>query len=379
MGIDAESPPIVNFDTLRLILDNMVDGVIVADEKCNFIVYNSKAEEISGRSVTDSKREVWPSYFGIFKPDQTTLCPPEELPMTRAISGETVFQEEAWIQNENVPQGVWVSINATPLRNEDGVIVGGVGVFRDISSQKSAAQKIEQAAEELAKSHKELQNLAFAVSHELQGPISIVTSYLNLLSIRYKDRLGSDADEFIEKVVNASKIIERMLDDLWIYARINKQEAEAREISLTGLVDDLLSEMKGKIEDSESQVGREILPIISGHKAQMHYLFKSLIDNAIDFAKPGVSPLITIEVEEKADYWWFSVKDNGIGIKEDECSEIFKLFHRIGGPPKGGRTGMGLAIAKKIVEHHKGQIYAQSKSGVGSTIRFSLPKPETRV
>ena len=157
MAIGMETEPIVNFDTLRLILDNMVDGVIVADDQCNFIVYNSKAQEIIGRNVTDSKQEGWPSYFGIFKSDQITLCPSDELPMTRAIRGETVFQEEAWIRNENIADGVWVSINATPLRNEMGTIVGGVGVFRDITSQKHAAQKIEQAAQDLAKSHKELQ------------------------------------------------------------------------------------------------------------------------------------------------------------------------------------------------------------------------------
>lgn len=376
MKFETHNPNLVNFDTLNLILDNMVDGVIVADERCKFIVYNSKAEEICGRRATDSKQEVWPSYFGIFKPDQTTLCPPEELPMTRAISGETVFQEEAWICNENVPDGVWVSINATPLRNEDGKIVGGVGVFRDITSQKQAAQKIEQAAFELAKSHKELQNLAFAVSHELQGPISIVTSYLNLLSIRYKDRLGADADEFIVKVVNASKIIERMLDDLWIYARITKEETDAREISLTGLVDDLLNEMRNKVEGNNAKVTREILPIVRGHKAQIHYLFKSLLDNAIDFRKTNLNPQIEIEVDEKADCYWFSVSDNGIGIKDDECREIFKLFHRIDRKPEGGRTGMGLPIAKKIVEHHKGEIFIESKRDIGSTIRFSLPKPE---
>lgn len=374
MSIDVKAKPIVNFDTLRLILDNMVDGVIVADDKCNFIVYNSKAEEIIGRSVTDSKQDIWPTYFGIFKPDQKTLCPPEELPMTRAISGEPVFQEEAWIRNENVPNGVWVSINATPLRNEEGEIVGGVGVFRDITNQKLAAQKIEQAAEDLARSHKELQNLAFAVSHELQGPISIVTSYLNLLSIRYKDRLGTDADEFIDKVVNASKIIERMLDDLWVYARINKQETDTREISLTGLVDDLLNEMRSKIESNSVTVTRAILPIVRGHKAQIHYLFKAVLDNAIDFRKPNCLPRIDIRVDEEADVWWFSVEDNGIGIKQDECRDIFKLFHRINGIPEGGRTGMGLSIARKIVEHHKGQIYFESEKGTGSTIKFSLPK-----
>lgn len=376
MAIKMESEPLVNFDTLRLILDNMVDGVIVADDKCNFIVYNSKAEEIVGRSVTDSKHEVWPTYFGIFKPDQKTLCPPEELPMTRAIRGEPVFQEEAWIRNENIPDGVWVSINATPLRDETGSIVGGVGVFRDITNQKLAAQKIEQAAEDLAKSHKELQNLAFAVSHELQGPISIVTSYLNLLSIRYKDRLGADADEFIEKVVNASKIIERMLDDLWIYARINKQETEAREISLTGLVDDLLNEMRSKLESNGATVTRAILPIVRGHNAQIHYLFKAVLDNAIDFKRPDCPPRVDIRVDENADAWWFSVEDNGIGIKHDECREIFKLFHRIHGKPDGGRTGMGLPIAKKIVEHHKGEIFFESQKGSGSTIRFSLPKTD---
>lgn len=376
MEIGVETKPLVNFDTIRLILDNMVDGVIVADEKCNFIVYNSKAEEICGRSVTDGKQDIWPSYFGIFKPDQKTLCPPEELPMTRAISGETVFQEEAWIRNDNVPQGVWVSINATPLRSETGAIVGGVGVFRDITNQKLAAQKIAQATEELARSHKELQNLAFAVSHELQGPISIVTSYLNLLSIRYKDRLGADADEFIDKVVKASKIIERMLDDLWIYARITRQETDAREISLTGLVDDILSEMRSKIESNGATVTRAILPIVRGHKAQIHYLFKAALDNAIDFKRPDCLPRIQISVEEEPGVFWFSIEDNGIGIKDDECLEIFRLFHRIGGKPEGGRTGMGLAIAKKIVEHHRGQISFQSKKGSGSTIRFSLPKTD---
>lgn len=97
---------------------------------------------------------------------------------------------------------------------------------------------------------------------------------------------------------------------------------------------------------------------------------------AIDFKKPDCLPRVDIRVEEDAEYYWFSIEDNGIGIKNDECLEIFRLFHRIGGKPEGGRTGMGLAIAKKIVEHHKSQICFQSEKGKGSTIRFGLPKTD---
>lgn len=368
------SASLVSYETLRLILDNMVDGVVVVDEQGKFIVYNKRAEQITGRGATDNSTLDWPAHFGIFKPDQNTICRPEELPLLRAIEGETISQEEAWIRNENVPEGVWVSINAAPLRDASGKIVGGVGVFRDISEQKQSAQEIKRFTHNLAKSHAELQNLAFAVSHELQEPLSRVTSYLNLLSIRYKNRLGADADEFIEKVVDSSKIIEGMLDDLWIYARVTKQESFAHEISCSGLVDDLVLELGDKVSEAGAQIKRDVLPIVRANKSQMQYLFKSLLNNAIDFRKNGVAPNIEIKAISRRDDWLFSIADNGIGIEPAEHKDIFRLFYRLKSKPEGRRTGMGLAIAKKIVEHHGGELWLESKPAQGSTFHFTLSK-----
>lgn len=369
-----KSGDLEHIEVLRLILDNMVDGVIVTDENGKFIVFNKRAEQIAGKGQTDSQMRMWPDHFGIFKPDKTTLCPPEELPLPRALNGETIVQEEAWICNEAIPEGVWVSISATPVKDASGKIIGSVGVFRDIGEQKRAAEAIRRYAENLTLSHEELQNLAFAVSHELQAPLSTVTSYLNLISIRYKDRLGKDADEFIDKVVGSSKIIERMLDDLWTYARVERKDSDTREISCTGLVDDLIQELRNKITTSGARVSREIMPIIRGNKSQIHYLFKSLLDNAIDFRKPGDVPTIHFSVEESDTHWIFSVKDNGRGIKSENYNDIFKLFNRINEKPHGVSTGMGLAIARKIVEHHGGKIWVNSEVDDGSTFYFTLAK-----
>lgn len=368
------NPNLVNPETLRLILDNMVDGVLVLDDQGKFIVYNKTAAQITGRSITDNRVNDWPEHFGIFKADQKTICPAAELPLVRALNGEAIYQEEAWICNENVPEGVWVSISAAPLKDESGKIIGGIGVFRDVSEQKQSAQEIKRFANNLAKSHAELQSLAFAVSHELQEPLSRVTSYLNLLSIRYKDRLGSDADEFIDKVSSSSKVIEGMLDDLWIYARVTMQESYAHEISCTGLIDDLIRELDNKIIATGARIKRDVLPIVKANKSQIHYLFKSLLNNAIDFRKKDLAPAVEVRAISRSDDWLFSISDNGIGIDPAEHSDIFKLFHRLKDKPEGARTGMGLAIAKKIVEHHGGELWLESKLGQGSTFYFTLPK-----
>ena len=361
-------------ETLRLILDNMVDGVVVANSAGRFILFNKRAEEICGRTATDANMTMWAHHFGIYKCDQVTLCPTDELPMPRAIRGETIDQEEAFIRNDVVPDGVWVSINATPLKDECGNIIGGVGVFRDITQQKQAAQELRESALRLEQSHRELQSLAFAVSHELQPPLGTVTSYLNLLSIRYKDRLGADADEFIDKVVSGSKMIERMLNDLWFYARVNTSELNNQHVSCTGLLDEVLEESQIKIAETQAQVEREILPLVTANKSQLRYLFKCLLDNAIDFRRPGAPPVIRYAIKERADMWEFAVEDNGVGIAQEEFIDIFKLFYRIGNKPEPSRTGMGLAISRKIVEEHGGQLWLTSTPGQGSTFYFTWPK-----
>ena len=243
-----------------------------------------------------------------------------------------------------------------------------------IARLDKAQDKLREQEHRTQQLYEELQHLARAISHELQEPISVVISYLRLLSVRYTGRLGEDADEFIARSVGGARAISRMIDDLWAFARADAKESAIGELDTMQVLGDVLTDLKERLEERRAYVSHDNLPKVNMTREHLKFIFRELIDNATKY--DGLTPKVHISAQRVEDGWQFAVKDNGRGISRVFSRDIFKVFNRLGKHPDENGSGMGLPIAKKMVEHHRGQIWVESEEGHGSTFYFTVPDPQ---
>lgn len=223
--------------------------------------------------------------------------------------------------------------------------------------------------------YQDLQQLARVVSHEMQEPLKRITSYLRLLTVRYSDKLGEDADEFIHIVNDSAEILVRMIDDLWSYARVDSSDVVAETIDAVEVLGDALYELKEDIQATNAKIVYDRLPKVFCRRRNFQFVLKALIQNACKYNQFGTAPHVEIKGYETPKNWCVEVKDNGRGMDEVFRSEVFKMYNRLDGRPGRDGTGMGLAIAKKMIEHEGGEIWFDSEVGKGSTFFFTIPKP----
>lgn len=226
------------------------------------------------------------------------------------------------------------------------------------------------------KANEELRAMAYLVSEYVQEPANIIASYLKLLSVRYKDRLGIDADEFIDKCSEGSRSVVRMVDDLWHYSRVDDKPDIQSNVDLGEALERVLRDLSDHLKIAKASVVKpDNLPAIDCNPAQIEYVFKNLLRNTIGFACPSVDPEIVITYEDNGSDWLFCFQDNGIGIDPMDKTEVFKPFTRLHARPNADGTGMGLAISKRIVVAHHGQIWVEAvPNNLGAKLCFTLPK-----
>lgn len=268
---------------------------------------------------------------------------------------------------ESVP----VEYTATPLR-EGGEVVGAVVVFKDITERKLAEKDLRETLAELARSNRELEMFAYVVSHDLQEPVRMVQSYVQLLERRYGDRLDEEAAEFIGFAIDGTRRMQNMIEDLLRYSRVESRGDRFEPTDLNQVLEEALSNLAASIEESGARVQSDELPELSVDRSQMIQLFQNLVGNAIKFSGDR-RPQVRISAQSDSESWTISVGDNGIGIPEEQRERIFAIFQRLHGPDDYPGTGIGLAICKKIVERHGGSIWVESAPEEGSTFYFRLP------
>jgi PAS domain S-box-containing protein len=246
-------------------------------------------------------------------------------------------------------------------------------VFEDITKRKINENELTRTLDELKRSNKELQQFAYAASHDLQEPLRMVSSFSQLLERRYKNRLDDDADEFIEFIVEGAQRMKHLIDDLLIYSRVRKDEKEFERVDLEKLLTTILSNLSVSIKEHHVVITYDTPPSIIADSSQMGQVFQNLIGNAIKF-RDNENPRIDISVEEDPDKWTFAVKDNGIGIDKKHQKQIFEMFRRLNTRKEYPGTGIGLSICQKIIERHGGKLWVDSIPGEGSTFYFTIPK-----
>jgi light-regulated signal transduction histidine kinase (bacteriophytochrome)/ActR/RegA family two-component response regulator len=237
------------------------------------------------------------------------------------------------------------------------------------------AQLLEQETlqrQELARSNAELQQFAYIASHDLQEPLRMVTSYLQLLERRYRDKLDADANDFIQYAVDGAVRMRTLINDLLTYSRIGTRGRSFELTPSSEAVNHAIANLKVAIEESGAQITCADLPTLVADPVQLTQLFQNLISNAIKF-RSSLPPQIWIGASRQEDAWLFSVQDNGIGIDPQYADRIFVIFQRLNNRVDYTGTGIGLAVCKKIVERHGGKIWVRSESGKGATFYFTIP------
>jgi PAS domain S-box-containing protein len=260
----------------------------------------------------------------------------------------------------------WVQI--APLRDDVGRIIGGMAVSRDITARREAERALELRAGELERSNAELEQFAYVASHDLSEPLRMVSSYLQLLRRRYHGELDDDADAFIDYAVDGASRMRDLIDGLLTYSRAGRgdvplEPVDSREIAAWAA---------GSVERA-AQIRVGELPTVFGDRHQLAQLFQNLIGNAVKFVPDERTPEIEVRAERAGDAWRFDVTDNGIGLEPAHAERIFRMFQRLHTRDDYPGTGIGLAIAKKVVERHGGTIWAEPRPEGGSRFSFTLP------
>jgi PAS domain S-box-containing protein len=267
----------------------------------------------------------------------------------------------------------WRTLEVVGVNLIGNPAVGGIVInSRDITKREQAEQQLRKTTDELARSNADLQQFAYVASHDLQEPLRIIESFVKLLARRYKDKLDDKAEEFIGFTIDGVRRMQELIKDLLEYSRVGTKGINLKPVDFSLAVDRAVRNLKSAVEESNAAITHDDLPNIIADASQLGSLFQNLFSNAIKF-HGGEAPRIHVSAEKRENDWIFSVKDNGIGIKHSETQRIFAVFQRLHGRGEYPGTGIGLAICKRIVERHGGQIWVESEPGKGSVFYFTIP------
>jgi PAS domain S-box-containing protein len=356
-----------NEEKFRSVAQTASDAIISADSHGNIIFWNSGAETIFGYMA----EKVTGKPFAFIVPERFKEY--HQKGMNRAVSKGVLTTSGKRLETTGVRKdGSEFPLELSLARWETKEGIFFTTIIRDTTEQKQAEEELERLIEELERSNKELEQFAYIASHDLQEPLRMVSSYVQLISKRYKDKLDQDADDFIAFIVNGTTHMQTLLHDLLTYSRVGTHGEPFGFTDLNSVFDKATINLKKVIDRNHADIKYENLPSVHADEVQMVQVFQNLIANAIKF-RGEKTPRIHISAEQKENEWVLQVRDNGIGIDPKHFDRIFIIFKRLHTKEKYPGTGIGLAICKKIVERHGGRIWVESEPGKGLTFYFTIP------
>ena len=307
------------------------------------------------------------SYASLIHPDDRELV---RLQVEEAIGQREPFSLEYRIVTaDGRVRDVWEK--GSGVFDPAGELLALEGFIMDVSERKAGQQELEKTIADLQRSNRELEQFAYVASHDLQEPLRMVGSYVQLLAKRYEGQLDADADEFIGYAVEGATRMQRLINDLLAFSRLGRQDEPLAPVDCGQLLATVQKNLERPIRESGAVLEIAPLPQVLGVASRLTQVFQNLVANAIKFhgQKP---PRIEIAATPKGDEYIFSVRDHGIGIEPQYFDKIFIIFQRLHGKKDYPGTGIGLAVTKKIIEHHGGRIWIESSPGAGTTFFFTL-------
>ncbi|AKB27682.1 sensory transduction histidine kinase [Methanosarcina siciliae T4/M] len=346
----------------RSLLEASLDPLVTIGPDGKITDVNKATEQITGYSRSELIGTDFTNYFT--EPEKA------EEGYQQVFRKGSVLDYALEIQHRN-GSVTPVLYNASIYRDESGKVIGVFAAARDITELKKAEEILELKLEELARSNADLEQFAYVSSHDLQEPLRMIASYLQLLQRRYQGELDERADKYIYFAVDGASRMQSLINDLLEFSRVTTKARELEPTDCESILKYVLSDLEFSIKENEATVSYDSLPEIMADGTQLTQVFQNLISNAIKF-RSKETPKIHVSAENEGDKWRFSVQDNGIGIDPKYAEKIFELFKRLHKREDYPGTGIGLSICKKIIERHGGDIWVESEPGRGSTFYFTL-------
>ncbi|WP_161569258.1 sensor histidine kinase [Candidatus Oscillochloris fontis] len=353
----------------RTLFEALPLGITVSDHTGQIVESNAMAERLLGIGKEEQQyRHIDGAEWHIVRPDGTPM-PPEEFASVRALKEQRLIENvEMGIMS---PDGVttWINVTAAPVPLENyGVVIA----YNDISSRMAAEHALHQTMRELTRSNADLEQFAYVASHDLQEPLRGAIGMLQLLQQRYHGRLDSRADQYISLAVDSANRMQALINDLLLFSRVERRNQIFTQIDAVDALEHAIGNLQVAIQESSAEITYDPLPQVYADSIQITQLFQNLLSNAIKFCNEA-PPRIHVSAQRRSNAWVFAVRDNGIGIAPDHVERIFIIFQRLHPRQAYPGTGIGLAICKKIIERHGGQIWVDSHLGHGATFFFSIP------
>lgn len=304
------------------------------------------------------------------------------------IAGRTSFELEYGIITAKGKQKM-VSSKGNLIVDSNQVPIRLVGNTRDITQFRKVQNDLQRNLRELNRSNLELEEFAYAASHDMQEPLRKITTFGNRLQLKYADQLGDEGAMYIDRMQVAADNMRNLIDNLLELSRVTRSGQSFERIDLNLLLKSILTDLEFPIEESGAKILIGELPVIDGIPSQLRQMFTNLLTNAIKFRKTGLHPIIEISAHKsdrqekeahflpaEGDYFQFDISDNGIGFDQEYEQRIFQIFQRLHGKSEYPGSGIGLSICKRIAERHNGIIYARGNQGSGATFSVILPEKQ---
>ncbi len=350
---------------LNSIVENVPNMLFIKDaNNLKFIGLNKAGEELLGVSRNDM---IGKNDYDFFPKEEADFFTEKDRSVLKGGVLYEIPEEKIHTKNKGVRI---LETKKIPILDEKGKPKYLLGISNDITERILMEEELRQKSAELTRSNKELEQFAYVASHDLQEPLRMVNSYVQLLSSRYKNKLDQDANDFIGYAVDGSNRMRNLINSLLEYSRMNRVKA-FEQVDLNKIIKEVLQDLKNRIAENKVTLHVDELPIVFGDHVLLSQLFINLIANAIKF-KGEKDPEISIAYKKQNDEFLFSVTDNGIGIQKEYAEKIFVIFQRLHSKEKYPGTGIGLAICKKIVERHGGRIWIESEVNKGTTFYFTI-------
>jgi PAS domain S-box-containing protein len=367
---------------LRSVLDSMAEGLVAVDEHGKFTVWNPAAQRIVGLGQANVPPEQWSQHYGVYLPDMVTPFPPEQNPLARAIRGEA-GTAEMFLRNHALAEGVWIEVSASPMKDKDGGLHGGVVAFRDITGKKAAEREIRKLNQNLEQrvidrtaqleaAKNELEAFTYSVSHDLRAPLRHIAGFCGILMEDCAPQLDAEAQHHLARIQDGTRRMGVLVDELLALARIGRQALTYQPTVLNSLVDDVVAVLEPDTKGRQVEWKIAELPKIDCDPTLMRQVFQNLISNALKYSRDRTPAIIEIGHLEENGIPTIFVRDNGAGFSMKYADKLFGVFQRLHRAEEFEGTGVGLATVQRIVQKHGGRAWAEAEVDKGATFYFTL-------